>query len=111
MVGKHFEILKSSGIVNVINESLSNHESTRVDLLITARINGLLMAKDLGFGTIKPLSPPLSRLWVYHYLHKRHKELVPTIDAVFKAMQESGELEALRQQAVQQLLQKAGTQN
>jgi ABC-type amino acid transport substrate-binding protein len=86
-------------------------DAGRVDLLITARINGLLMAKELGLDAIKPLSPPLSRLWVYHYLHERHKELVPTIDAVFKAMQESGELEALREQDVQQLLQKAGKQD
>jgi ABC-type amino acid transport substrate-binding protein len=86
-------------------------DAGRVDLLITARINGLLMAKELGLDAIKPLSPPLSRFWVYHYLHERHNELVPTIDAVFKAMQESGELEALRKQAAQQLLQKAGKQD
>ncbi len=86
-------------------------DAGRVDLLITARINGLLMAKELGLDAIKPLSPPLSRLWVYHYLHERHKELVPTIDTVFKAMRESGELEALREQAAQQLLQKAGKQD
>jgi hypothetical protein len=49
----------------------------------------------------------LSRFWVYHYLHERQKKLVPTIEAVFKAMQKSGELEALREQAAQQLLQKA----
>jgi ABC-type amino acid transport substrate-binding protein len=86
-------------------------DAGRIDLLITARINGLLLAKELGLGAIKPLSPPLSRLWVYHYLHERHKDLVPTIDAVFKAMQESGELETLREQAVQQLLQKAAKQD
>jgi len=86
-------------------------DAGRIDLLITARINGLLLAKELGLDGIKPLSPPLSRLWVYHYLHERHKGVVPTIDAVFKAMQESGELEALRAQAVQQLLQKAGKQD
>ena len=86
-------------------------DAGRIDLLITARINGLLMAKELGLDAIKPLSPPLSRLWVYHYLHERHKDLVPTIDAVFKAMQESGELETLREQAVQQLLQKAAKQD
>jgi len=86
-------------------------DAGRVDLLITARINGLLLAKELGLDAIKPLSPPLSRLWVYHYLHERHKDLVPTIDAVFKAMQESGELEVLREQAVQQLLQKAAKQD
>lgn len=79
----------------------------RVELLITARINGLLMAKELGLDAIKPLSPPLSRFWVYHYLHKSHKELVPIIDNVFKAMRKSGELEAIRKQAAQKLLQKA----
>jgi len=86
-------------------------DAGRIDLLITARINGLLLAKELGLDAIKPLSPPLSRLWVYHYLHERHKDLVPTIDAVFKAMQESGELETLREQAVQQLLQNAAKQD
>jgi ABC-type amino acid transport substrate-binding protein len=86
-------------------------DAGRVDLLITARINGLLMAKELGLDAIKPLSPPLSRLWVYHYLHERHKDLVPTIDTVFKAMQESGELGTIREQAVQQLLQKAAKQD
>jgi len=86
-------------------------DAGRVDLLITARINGLLLAKELGLDAIKPLSPPLSRLWVYHYLHERHKDLVPTIDAVFKAMQESGALEVLREPAVQQLLQRAAKQD
>jgi hypothetical protein len=47
----------------------------------------------------------------HHYLHERHKDLVPTINSVFKAMQKSGELEALRKQAAQQLLQKAGKQD
>ena len=86
-------------------------DAGRIDLLITARINGLLLAKELRLDAIKPLSPPLSRFWVYHYLHERHKELAPTIDAVFKAMQESGELETLREQAVQQLLQKVAKQD
>ena len=88
-----------TGVMRMLNAG-------RIDLAITARINGLLMAKELGLEAIKPLSPPLSRLWVYHYLHEGHKDLIPTIDAVFKEMQESGELEALREKAVNQLLQK-----
>jgi len=112
---KHSQLC-AQGLENVfVGDDLSGVmrmlDAGRVDLLITARINGLLMAKELGLDAIKPLSPPLSRLWVYHYLHERHKELVPTIDAVFKAMQESGELEALREQAAQQLLQKVGKQD
>ena len=93
-----------TGVMRMLNAG-------RVDPLITARINGLLMAKELKLDAIKPLSPPLSRFWVYHYLHKSHKDLVPKIDNVFKAMQESGELEALRAEAVQKLLQNADKQN
>jgi hypothetical protein len=112
---KHSQLC-TQGIENVFaGDDLSGVmrmlDAGRVGLLITARVNGMLMAKELGLDAIKPLSPPLSRLWVYHYLHERHKELVPTIDAVFKAMQERGELEALREQAAQQLLQKAGKQD
>jgi len=112
---KHSQLC-TQGMENVfVGDDLSGVmrmlDAGRVDLLITARINGLLMAKELGLDAIKPLSPPLSRLWVYHYLHERHKDLIPTIDAVFKAMQESGELETLREQAVQQLLQKAAKQD
>ena len=93
-----------TGVMRMLNAG-------RVDLLITARINGLLMAKELKFEAIKALSPPLSRIWAYHYLHKSHKDLVPIIDKVFKAMQESGELKALREQAVQELLQHADRQD
>jgi hypothetical protein len=42
-------------------------DAERIDLVITARINGLLMAKELKLAAIKALSPPLSRFWVYHY--------------------------------------------
>ena len=93
-----------TGVMRMLNAG-------RVDLLIMARINGLLMAKELKLEAIKALSPPLSRFWAYHYLHERHKELVPVIDNVFKAMQESGEMEALRAQAVQELLQNVDKQD
>ena len=93
-----------TGVMRMLNAG-------RVDLLITARINGLLMAKELKLEAIKVLSPPLSRFWAYHYLHKSHKELVPIIDNVFKGMQESGEMEALRAQAVQKLLQNVDKQD
>jgi ABC-type amino acid transport substrate-binding protein len=86
-------------------------DAGRVDLLITARVNGLLLAKELRLDAVKPLSPPLSRLHVYHYLHERHQDLVPTIDTVFKAMLESGELEALREKAVQRLLHNVNTKD
>ena len=77
----------------------------RVDFVITARINGLLQLKNLNLDSIYPLSPPLRRELVYHYLHEKHKALVPRIDSVFKRMKQSGELEGLREKFLKELLQ------
>ena len=63
----------------------------RIDIVITAKINGLLLREEMGMKSIHPLFPPLSRKLVYHYLHEKHKELVTKIDKVFIEMKESGE--------------------
>lgn len=76
----------------------------RVDIVITAKINGLLQIKKLKLDSIYPLSPPLSRSPVYHYLNQKHKALVPRIDKVFREMQETGELERLRKKISKELL-------
>jgi len=76
--------------------------------VITARINGLLHLKELGLDSIFPLSPSLSRQPVYHYLHETSKSLVPRIDVVFRAMEESGELERVRQRVIKDMLERGG---
>ena len=95
---KHVQIVGHSNLLMQILDK------GRVDIVITARINGLLQLKKLNLDSIYPLSPPLSRRLVYHYLHKKHKALVPKIDRVFKEMQESGELERLREEYFKKLL-------
>ena len=95
---KHVQIVGHSNLLMQILDK------GRVDIVITARINGLLQQKKLNLDSIYPLSPPLSQRLVYHYLHKKHKTLVPKIDRVFKEMQESGELERLRGKFLEELL-------
>lgn len=80
----------------------------RVDIIITARINGLWLIKEMNLKSIYPLSPPLSRMVLYHYLHEKHKKLVPEIDKILMEMKESGELEILRKKAIETLLRNAG---
>ena len=79
----------------------------RVDIVITARINGLHQLKKLNLKGIHALSPPLSREPVYHYLHEKHAALVPKIDGIFKEMQEDGSLERLREQLIGELLEQS----
>jgi len=80
----------------------------RVDIVITARINGLLQIKKLNLDSINALYPPLSRKPVYHYLHKKHEALVPQINRIFKEMQEDGTLERLRERFIGELLEQQG---
>jgi hypothetical protein len=43
----------------------------RIDLVLTTKANGLIIAKKLNLTSIKPISPPLRKLVLYHYLHKK----------------------------------------
>ncbi|MCP4577392.1 MAG: amino acid ABC transporter substrate-binding protein [Deltaproteobacteria bacterium] len=95
--------------VQVVNSSkllMQILHRDRVDVVITARVNGLHQLKELNLEGIHALSPPLGREPVYHYLHKKHEALVPKIDGVFKEMQKDGTLEKLRAQFVGELLQR-----
>jgi ABC-type amino acid transport substrate-binding protein len=76
----------------------------RADITTAGRINGLYTLKKLGIEGIYPLDPPLNQWPLYHFLHKKHKKLVPKIDQVLKKWAESGELKRLRAQAIENLL-------
>ena len=77
----------------------------RVDIVITARINGLHQLKKLNLKGIHALSPSLSREPVYHYLHKKHASLLPDITRVLQEMEAEGRIKELRQQAIIELLE------
>ncbi len=77
----------------------------RVDVVVTARFNGLYQLRELGIDSISILSPSLDRILLYHYLHKNHKDLVPKVDRVIKTMKERGEVESLREKIISELLE------
>ncbi len=83
-------------------------DKDRVDAVITARINGLLQLRKLNFEGIHALSPPLSREPLYHYLHEKHRDLVPKIDQVIQEMEKDGTLKNLRKRVTEELIENAG---
>jgi polar amino acid transport system substrate-binding protein len=101
------EGMKNVHIVNNSRLLMQILHRDRVDIVITARINGLLQIKKLNLDSIYALSPPLSREPVYHYLHKKHEALVPKINRIFKEMEENGTLERLREQFTEELLEQS----
>jgi len=82
-------------------------QKNRFDVAISPLINGIYQLKRQGINSITPVGPPLERFDVYHYVHRDHADLVPKLEIVFRDMLESGELIAIREQVVVELLRRA----
>jgi hypothetical protein len=75
-----------------------------VDFAITAHFNGLVQVKKLGLTSVIALKPSLSKKLLFHYLHKKNKDLIPKLESIISAMAKSGELNLIRQQQIQRIL-------
>jgi ABC-type amino acid transport substrate-binding protein len=62
----------------------------RVDIVVISEFSGLIGLKKAGLEGIKYLTPPVEVYKLYHYLHKKNKDLVPEIDLVLKDMEKEG---------------------
>ncbi len=76
----------------------------RYDVAVSPRMMGILELKRLGTTGISPVEPPLERFPVFHYIHRSRAELAPKLEVVFQSMQETGELTAIRQQVIAELM-------
>jgi ABC-type amino acid transport substrate-binding protein len=80
-------------------------DADRFDVMVTDLFSGLVAVRKLNLqARIYPLSPPLERIHIYHYLHERHRDLVPKVGKVIAQMEASGELAALREALVKRVL-------
>ncbi|TQF36704.1 ABC transporter substrate-binding protein [Bradyrhizobium sp. UNPF46] len=80
-------------------------DADRFDVMVTDLFSGLAAVRKLNLqDRIYPLSPPLERIHIYHHLHERHRDLVPKVGKVIAQMEASGELAALREALVKQVL-------
>ena len=80
-------------------------DADRFEVMVTDLFSGLVAVRKLNLqARIYPLSPPLERISIYHYLHERHRDLVPKVGQVIAQMEASGELAALRETLVKQVL-------
>jgi ABC-type amino acid transport substrate-binding protein len=80
-------------------------DADRFDVMVSDLFSGLVAVRKLNLQTrIYPLSPPLERIYIYHYLHERHRELVPRVGKVIEEMDASGELARMRAALIKQVL-------
>lgn len=78
--------------------------SGRADAALTNTVDGMIFIKKLGITNIVPISKPLAVLDLYNYIHEKHKDLVPRVDAVIKEMKASGELDEVIKKAEEKII-------
>ncbi|MBI3706346.1 MAG: transporter substrate-binding domain-containing protein [Proteobacteria bacterium] len=91
--------------VNSLQNLIRMLEAGRLDLLVTDLFSGRVAVKKMNLQSrISALSPPIERIYIYHYLHERHRELAKKVAAVIRDMDASGELARLRDMLVKRAL-------
>jgi polar amino acid transport system substrate-binding protein len=91
--------------VNTLDQLMQMLAEDRMDVAVSDSFSGLAVIKKLGLaGRIKVLTPPLQKNEIYHFLHEKHRDLVPRVEQVLREMQASGELERLRKQLIERYL-------
>lgn len=70
-----------------------------VDVAVVPRIDGLEALRLSGLTGIHELDGVLETMFLYHYVHERHRELVPRLQAVLKQMLLDGTTRRLRDES------------
>ena len=91
--------------VSTLEQLMQMLAEDRIDVAVSDAFSGLAELKRLKLdGQIHLLTPPLQKVEIYHYLHEKHRDLIPTVEKVIQEMQASGELEQLRAKIIEQFL-------
>ena len=75
-----------------------------VDVVLTNTLDGNLAIERLGLANVISMNKPLRTLPLYHYIHKKHKALVPLIDNEIKRLKQTGALKKLVLAAEQKII-------
>jgi hypothetical protein len=104
------QLVKKHNIQNVqklvdLKQMLTFVSLGRADIGITSRLNGLRYLNQHPKCRFRILNQPLKTQALYHYLHQKHRLLVPVINSIIQEMYISGELKTLTEEFEQQVLQ------
>ncbi|HSW05083.1 substrate-binding periplasmic protein [Aquabacterium sp.] len=94
--------------VSTMDQLMQALAAGRYEVAVNDRFSGLLIIQRLGLGKVlRVVDPPLQHIPLHHFLHERHRALVPRVEQELRNMQGSGELQRVRQEAVAAMLRVA----
>lgn len=69
----------------------------RFDVVLVSDYRAKRIIKKHNFQNLHRLTPVVYSFPVFHFLHKKHKTLIPKLETVLQSMRDNGELEAFMQ--------------
>ena len=97
--------IESVVAVNVTRQLFDMLKFGRIDIAVTSRISGLYFIKNYDLQPLHIVKPSLQNHDLYHYLHEKNKQYISVLDETIRKMKESGELIALKEKYIAELLE------
>lgn len=79
-------------------------DAGRTDVAIDSRFSFCLVRK-LGLNNIRILEPSLEKRLGYHFLHVRHQQLVPAVEAILRDMEKDGSIKKIQEEVMQEYME------
>lgn len=87
--------------VSSTDQAFKKLDVGRNDVVISPKITGLVLLSQLGITGVTLLDPPLLSIQLFHYLHEKHKGLVPKLTATLQQMEKEGVIQNIHKQVEQ----------
>jgi polar amino acid transport system substrate-binding protein len=88
--------------VNTVDQAFLKLDAGRTDVVVEIR-NVQCRLNELNVSGIKIIEPPIDQLLLYHYLHKRHKNLAVKLEKVLRRMEKEGQIKCIQEESLQDL--------
>lgn len=97
-------------VANDYDQLIDFLDENEVDVVVAPYLNGRLAILEHPDGEDLNLNGVLESYLLYHYLHEKHRDLVPAIEKVLRAMVKDGSITQMRHDVVDELTREQGPQ-
>lgn len=89
--------------VRTYKEEFRQLDAGITDAVVEVRSVGMVAIKELGLKGIDVLEPPLIKVPLYHYLHRKNQHLVGDLTAVLEQMDRDGTIREIHRKVMQSI--------
>lgn len=83
-------------------------KADRIDIALNARLDGLVICKQLNIEDVKVMEPPLATRKMYMFLHKRHEHLIPKLASILTQMKKDGTFHKIKNKIIDKCISHQG---